>query len=208
MDIQSALGVAKSTLSYWFKNSPDSQILKKKLILKSRKKARRQIQLMAAANRRRWKETRIQWRKTAAIEYQKMKLQALFCIGLALYWGEGDKKLENGIVRLGNTDDRLLRLFILFLKGCCNVPLTKLRVWLLLYPDSNEKTCQKFWTKKLGVQPQQFMKSQRVARRGVPRKLINYGVCYVYVCSRELKEKITHWIQLANDENTLQAGIV
>lgn len=205
-EINRRLGIPKSTLSSWFKTDKDSSCVKKILIKKAQKKAIKKLKLMALTNKEKWQKIHLSYRKQAFLDFPKLITEQFFIPGLLIYWGEGDKKLENGIVRIANIDYRMLKVFISFLVYPCQTRLEKIRIWLLLYPDLDERKCKDYWSKMLGISQNQFIKSQYISGREKKKK-VGYGVCSVQVYSRELKEKITEWINLYS--KTLdQAGIV
>ncbi|MBM3205671.1 hypothetical protein FJZ41_02380 [Candidatus Shapirobacteria bacterium] len=162
---------------------------------------------MALAHKEKWHKIHLDYRNQADQEFPKLISQTFFGPGLMIYWGEGDKRLKNGIIRVANTDHRLLKVFIAFLIDSCKIRLEKIRLWLLLYPDLNEKRCKQYWSKMLNIPQKQFVKSQYIFGREKKKK-VDYGVCSVQVYSRELKEKIIEWINLYYNEKLKQAGIV
>lgn len=205
-EISQRLSIPKSTLSYWFKTDSESSRIKKILIKRAQKKAVGRLRKMALVHKEKWEKIHLSYRKKAGQEFPVLISQPFFGPGLMLYWGEGDKKLRNGIVRVANTDYRMLKIFIAFLIKACQIRSEKIRVWLLLYPDLNEKRCKEYWSRMLNVPKKQFVKSQYILGREKRRK-VDYGVCTVQVYSRELKEKIIEWINLYS-EKLEQAGIV
>lgn len=194
-EINRLLGIPKSTLSCWFKADNTSTTIKKILIKRAQRKSIKRLRLMSEANKEKWQKIHLSYRLKALHEYPSLIKDSFFIPGLISYWGEGDKKLENGIIRISNTDYRLLKIFIIFLLNSCRVMPEKIRLWLLLYPDLNEEKCKNYWSKILNIPKTQFIKSQFIIGRE-KKRTINYGVCYVQVYSRELKEKIIEWINL------------
>jgi len=112
-----------------------------------------------------------------------------------LYWAEGDSKIENCSVRLTNTDPQMIRIFTHFLRKICGVPNERMRVYIILYPDLNEKTCRNYWSTISGIPYNQFIKTQFIKGRH-PTKRLAYGICMINVGSRQLKEKIYVWLKL------------
>lgn len=193
--IEQKLGIAKSTLSSWFKNKPFSSKIKKILVKKARQKASKQLRLLSLGHKNKWETIHLSYRKEARLHFANLFKNKFFGAGITIYWGEGDKNIKNGIVRVSNTDYRLLRIFILFLLKTCKVKLEKIKIWLLLYSDLDENVCRNFWSKKLHLSLSHFVKPYYIKGRE-KRKKVNYGICSVQVYSRELKEKILEWIDL------------
>jgi hypothetical protein len=150
---------------------------------------------MAQANKKRWALWRKQYQENAKQEFPRLKTNPLFLAGLMLYWGEGDSKMENSMVRLSNIDPKMIRIFSLFLLNICRIPRDKIKVTLILHHDLKEKLCKDFWTKTTGISENQFYKTQFIRGRH-PKKRISHGICNIYVASRGLKEKVFIWIKL------------
>ena len=204
--INKQLGIPKSTLSSWFKADKESIFIKNLLAKSAQKKAIEKLHRLALINKKRWEKIHLEQREKARQEFPALVTNQLFGLGLMLYWSEGDKKVQNGIVRISNIDFRLLRFFVAFLKKLCRVPTEKIKIWLLLYPDLNEEACKAYWSKKLNISLNQFTKAQFILGKSKMKK-VRYGVCSVQVYSRELKEKIIKWIDLYS-ENFERAGII
>lgn len=194
-EINRNLKISKSTLSGWFKNENFSRVIKANLIKLSQKNALNHLKKMALTNKIKWEEIHSNYRKKAKEEFSNLVLDPLFTTGLVIYWGEGDKRLKNGILRIANTDYLMLSVFIRFLNNIFNIPKEKIRLWLLLYPDLKENECKEYWSNALMIPQNQFIKSQFIIGKE-KKKRINHGVCYVQIYSRELKEKILVWINL------------
>ena len=197
--ISRELGIPKSTLCYWFKNKLWSQEIKKELSRKALYIAKKRLRLINKARIEKWKRWREEHRQIARKEFSCLKKDPLFLAGLMLYWGEGDSKMENGLVRLSNTDSEMIRLFVGFLHRCCGVPREKIKAKLILYPDLNEEIGKKYWSKNAQIPSRQFRKTQFIYGKHPTRRLA-HGICDVYVCSRGLKEKIFTWLKLYQQE--------
>lgn len=193
--IRKKTGVPITTLSDWFKNLDWSIKLKKELAEKSLFSSPEKLKLIARANSERWHKWHIECRKEAEEEYPNLKNDPIFQAGLLLYWGEGDKKIENCIVGLSNVDPEMIKIFYKFLQTKTLVPLEKIFVSLLLYPDLVDPVSKNFWSKATGVSIQQFKKSIYIKGRH-PKKRLSYGVCTIYTNSRKIKEKIMKWLEL------------
>ncbi|OGE62719.1 hypothetical protein A2964_03025 [Candidatus Daviesbacteria bacterium RIFCSPLOWO2_01_FULL_40_27] len=194
-EIYKELCVPKSTLYLWFKNNKCSQDIKRNLIKKTQILARPQLKAMALANKNKWEIWHEKCRRDAAEEFARLKGNQLFIAGLMLYWGEGDKVIKNGIVRLSNSDPAMIKVFHSFLNKVLRVSAEKIVIKLILYPDLEETVHKKFWSKFLNIPLTQFRTSAVITGKHATRRL-SYGVCSIEVYSRELKEKIFTWIKL------------
>lgn len=196
-EISKTLNLPKTTLSSWFKNEKWSKIIKKELNDRNIKISRKRILVLSKINKKRWEEWRKRHRIEATKEFETLKKVPLFIAGINLYWGEGDSNLKNGIVRLANTDHRMVIAFGNFLQKICKIPKEKIRIYLVLYPDLSDTDCKNFWGMKTGIPISQFHKSQFIKGKH-PSKRLERGICSIQVSSRGLKEKIFTWIDLQN----------
>ena len=197
--ISQELDIPKSTISYWFKNEAWSQEIKTDLEKRALRVAKKRLRLINKARREKWERWHNECRKKAKKEFPFLKNDPLFIAGLVIYWGEGDSKVSNSLVRVSNTDPRMMHIFTDFLLKIGNIPHKELRASLILYPDLNEKKCLDYWAEGTGIPVSQFIKTQVIKGRH-PTKRLSYGICIVYKCNRELKEKILQWIDLLSEE--------
>lgn len=194
--IRSELGVPTSTLAGWFKNEPWSQQIKNRLSQEVSLSNPRALKALTLANKERWAKIHQAYRDIAEEEFESLKDNPLFMAGLMLYWGEGDKGPKSSQVKLANTDPAMIRIFYAFLKDVIAVPAEKIYVWLLLYPDLLDNVQKNFWSKATGMPLSQFKNSIYIQGRH-PTKRLSYGVCNIFVSSREFKEKIMTWLDLS-----------
>lgn len=197
-EISRNLGVAKSTLCYWFQGLQWSKSIKEKLNKQNIRMAGIRMNKISIANKLKWEKWRAGYQKEARKDFEKLFIDPLFISGLSLYWGEGDSKLENGMVRLSNTDPRMIKVFSKFLKIICDVPENKIKVNLVLYPDLSEDKCKDFWSEVSEIPQSNFYKTQIIKGRH-PTKRLKHGICALHVSSRGLKEKIMVWTSLFYD---------
>ena len=193
-EIAGILGVAKSTVSYWVAKNPESIRIKKILTEKNIRKSRVRIRKIIKATQLRWEK----WREKAAIqagqEFFALKGDPLFISGVMLYWGEGDGKTKNSL-RFTNTDPKMMRLYVLFLKKAMHIATEKIHLELILYPDLPDETCKKFWSQATGLPQSNFWKTQFI--KGYhPTKRLSHGICMAIVSSGEQKTKMLTWIDL------------
>ena len=196
--ISRELGIATSTLASWFKNEPWSRKIRDNLSAQVSWSNPKVLEILAQANRERWKIKHEEYRDSAAREFEKLKNDPLFLAGVMLYWGEGDKVLKNCIVRLGNSEPEMIRIFNLFLTKSLGISPEKIYAWLLLYPDLIDTVQRNLWSKATGLKLNQFKRSVYIKGRH-PTKRMSYGVCTVSINSRALKERMIKWLELYQD---------
>lgn len=197
--IVAELGIPIATLSGWFKHEAWSYDIKSRLSSKASLSNPEKIRLMVRATKEKWQKIHQLWQQDAVKEFPKLKTSPLFIAGLMLYWGEGDKKLENGQVSLSNSDPEMIKIFYSFLAHTMGVPTEKISARLILYPDLIDSVQKNLWSRLTKISISKFTRSTYIQGRHSTKRS-SYGVCLVRVCSRELKEKILVWINLYQKE--------
>ena len=195
-EIESELGISKSTLSGWFTNKSWSVSVKASLNDKYSSKNRERIILMNKSRALKKIERDNKYLLEADLEYKKMKHNPLFIAGLMIYWGEGEK-YGTGRIAIINTDAKMIKIMINFILSIFKIPKNKIRAGLFIYEDLDVISVQNYWTKVLDLPSNQFIKTHILFSKTRPgKKKSAYGMCNIYVCSTELKLKIMRWIEL------------
>ncbi|MFA5770375.1 MAG: hypothetical protein WC894_02685 [Patescibacteria group bacterium] len=89
----------------------------------------------------------------------------LSLIGAALYLCEGTKErlLKNGgkifAIEFTNTDPRVIKMFLLFLRTIIGSVENRIKAKLFLYPDLNENKLKDFWSKETKIPLDRFQKT-------------------------------------------------
>lgn len=120
----------------------------------------------------------------------------LFGMGLGLYWGEGTKS-DISSVRLGNTDPKLIKTFLSFLKTLFGVNVKDCRFGLQIFSDTSPKVAVAFWSGELGINHSQFQKVvvTRPRGKGTYHHKLEYGVLTVYYHNKKLRNIIINELQ-------------
>ncbi len=120
----------------------------------------------------------------------------LYGMGLALYWGEGEKRGSGGL-RLSNTDPNLLNKFIEFLEIIFSVERSRLRFGLQIFRDIEPDQALEYWAKTLGVKKEQFYKIMisKVRGKGTYKNKSEYGVIVIYFNNVKLKRLLCTMIE-------------
>lgn len=193
--IRELLGIPLGTLGSWFKNEQWSQEIRDRLGKEQSLSFPKKLAAVIRANKKRWGEIHQEYRDNGEREFETLKSNPLFLAGVMLYWGEGSKGSKGSQLKLANTDPLMIRLFYQILKDVIRVPKDKLHIWLLLYPDLVDDMQKRFWSRATGIPLSQFKGSIYITGRH-PTKRLSYGVCNIYVNSREFKEKMMVWLDL------------
>lgn len=179
--------IPKSTLSTWFKNiilSEDQKGVLKKRIIDNINRSRK----IALATNRKKREHYLKavtdrvWQLKQLVENKDIAK----IVAAVLYMGEG-KKSSSSIV-FGNSDPKIISLFLRLLRRCYNIDENKFRCTLQCRADQNIKILEKFWSKTTRIPLKKFYKAQIDPRTiGKPTKKPDYkGVCRIDYFSADI----------------------
>jgi transposase len=197
-EIAQACGVSLSTVSSWLSSLPGADLI---VAENKRKAAKDNKARLLLINKARNTERQKQYKEAerlAKLEYENYRTNPLFVAGLTLYVALGDNK-DSRLLRLTNSQPELHRLFIRFVMQFLGVPKTSIHHWLLLYPDLDEVSCMKHWSKATGISVAQFYSSQYVKSLS-QKPTLHFGVGNTIIGSTILKKKLSLWIKLALKE--------
>lgn len=193
-EIAQALGISKSTVSYWLAENPESKKIKSFLMAENRERSRYRIQKVIQSSREKWEKVRELGRKEAHNSFNTFLENPIFLVGLSFYWGEGDSKPKNPL-RISNTDPRMVHLYIRFLKEILSISSDKIKLGLILYPDISEVSAREFWLRATGLDQNNFFKTQYIRGRH-PTKRLSQGICMIVTRSIKEKAKVLEWIDI------------
>ena len=118
---------------------------------------------------------------------------ALFYLSLGLYIGEG-KKRDREQISLSNSDSRVIRIFLRFLREICGVEEQRIWAWINLFDDADLKASEEFWMSVTGLAIEQFHKPViRAQRVGTYLSRSKYGALSVGVSSTKLHTIVMQW---------------
>lgn len=107
-----------------------------------------------------------------------------------IYIGEGAKSSE--IIRISNSDPRVIRVAVKWLQDACGLTKDNLTVRLHLYPDNNDQECTQYWQKITDLPLKNFRKStidRRKNKRTAKVRKLPYGTAHITVISNGDPEK-------------------
>ena len=151
--------ISKSTASKWLKNNAFSDEITKQ---NKRRAGQDNAKRLKLINKTRLNEREKAYKEVVRLaesEYRHYKSNPLFTAGLMLYVGEGDNK-HRRLIRIANARPEVHQIFINFALNFLAVPKEKIRFWILLYPDLDEKVCMRKWHQATRIPYQQFHKNQ------------------------------------------------
>ncbi|UCD21205.1 MAG: hypothetical protein JSW08_01515 [archaeon] len=107
-------------------------------------------------------------------------------LGLMLYWAEGDKSGDY-FVALTNSDYRILKYFVAWLRKYFEIEEKRLKCRLYIWKVLDEKKSKQFWSKTLNIPLNQFTKSYISKSKPKIRKIRhNNGICRVSYGSKKI----------------------
>jgi len=193
--------ISKSTLSSWLKEipyEPNAEVwarIKTGPLKSGRIKHNKRVRDIADI------------KNEARDELGKLSKRDLWMIGLGLYMGEGAKTHE--IVRIINSDPKMIKLAIKWFKECCGLKNENLSVMLYTYPDNNIKECEAHWRRITGLKTENFRKTQidlRKNKSSKNKRKLPFGTAHVSaVCNGnpdfgvKLHRRIMGWMEHALD---------
>lgn len=123
------------------------------------------------------------------------KDRELFNLGIGLFLGEGTKKNKFKVV-LTNSDPKIIKLFLAFLKDICGVKEDKIKAALNVFDDINLQEALNFWQKETGIPQSRFVKTiVRKSKGGTYKNKSKYGTITIYVSNIKLKQLIDRYCE-------------
>lgn len=197
-EIAKIVDVSVSTVSIWLAKQRFSQQVKKDNTVRAAKENSKRMKLLNKARTNQYTRLYFETERNAALEYRHFKNAPLFVAGIMLYTGEGDHS-TNRLIRIASARKDVHRIFIKFAIEYLGIERSKIRFWLLLYPNLNETTCIRAWKELLGLTSANFYKNQVIQGKSKKRTL-QHGVGNTIIGSAVLKRKLMKWVELASKE--------
>jgi transcriptional regulator with XRE-family HTH domain len=197
-EIAKVCDVSKSTISKWLAGSDISARVTKQ---NKRRAGLANVSRLKLINKARNIEREKKYQeavKEAEVSFKHYRTDPLFIAGLMLYIGEGDNK-DRAKIRIANSRTSVHRIYIDFMVAYFGIERSKIRFWVLLYPDLSEGACMKYWSKALKLPYSQFYKNQVIQGKSKKRTL-QFGVGNTIIVSTVLKYKLNRWIELAEKD--------
>lgn len=194
-EILEKVGVAKSSVSLWCRDI-ELTFKQKERLDKKRKENLRQICRIGPRTLalRREREIR-KIKEMAKREIYQLTLYQLKIVGAMLYWAEGSKGQGSG-VQIANSDPELIRFMTIWLSKICGVSPKKLKAWLNIHANQDDKKIEEYWSNITGIPLGNFGKSYiKPEGTGHRKNILSNGVIRIQFGSEDLKQRIMSWIQ-------------
>lgn len=197
-EIHQMLRIPQSTLSDWFGREDWSKEIRNHLATSAQNESTVRLLNLNKTRGEHLAKAYEAAREEALKEFELFKYDPLFISGIMLYWGEGAKDPKAG-VKFTNSDARMIKFYVQFLIRSCCIPVEKIKAYVLIYPDLEEKTTRAYWSKMSGLPWGNFTKSVVIQGRHATRRL-GWGVCTITISSTYFKQKMLMWIKLLPEE--------
>ncbi|MBL7150135.1 MAG: hypothetical protein ISS84_00685 [Candidatus Pacebacteria bacterium] len=121
--------------------------------------------------------------------------------GIMLYWAEGSKaqkvlgtNRKRHVIDLANSNPKMIKLFLKFLRRICGVDEQRLRVNLYCYANQNVDSLKKYWCGATGIPLKQFIRPY-IRNDFLPEKSgkMEYGLIHVVYSDKKLFLQIKDW---------------
>lgn len=193
-EISGKLGVPKITAQRWVKGIKLNKIQRARLKRKEIECGKRGLAKVLKVRRKRileWKEAvESKTKKFRTILDKKSDMAKLVC-GL-LYLCEGAKYPSSKQLIFGSTDPRLIRTFLVLLRGNFNIDEEKIRCRIMHRYDQNGEALNKYWSNLTKIPLSKFYKNYRDKRtKGKVTKRKDYkGICALQYNSTKLQYEL------------------
>lgn len=208
--INKKLGISKSTLSNWLR---DIRYKQNKQVVKRIKEAFKK----SASSRKLARLQRVIFAKALAKEELGIiSKRDLWMIGIGLYLGKGSKNSKNGIIRIVNSNPKIIKIAITWFKNICGVPNQNLKISVHAYMDNNIENTINYWSTLTGIPKNQFGKTQIDKRKNKSTDNIGklpWGTAHLTILANGNKEhgiklfrRIISWTEVIEEQ--INAGMV
>lgn len=194
--------IPKSTLSYWCRDIKLGMEYDKKIASLVQQNLMRARERSVVVRAKKEEEKLQQLLKQNLHLAKKMQDRDVSKIALAiLYLGEGGKRWRSGCLYLGNSDEKIIKLYLKLLNKCYDLDQSKFRCTVQCRADQDSESLKLYWSEITQIPLQQFYKTQVDKRTtGKPTQRYKYrGVCRIDYLSVELFKDIMQSIKVITD---------
>ncbi len=202
-EILSQVPVAKSSISLWLANLPLTQ--DEKAVLKKRKNSNITHGRIKAASelRKRRLEREERWLVEAQEIFDKNIADPLFHTGVALYWAEGAKRVNQW--SFSNSDEEMISVMLAWLYRYNLIRPDEIFFRLYVHKPYAHENCEAWWAGKLQVDLTRFVKTiYKPTQLGI-KKRPNYKGCLKIEArkSKHLLCKMKFWQKMLVEHYSL-----
>ncbi len=122
------------------------------------------------------------------------KEEKLRVAGVMLYWAEGNK--QKSTVDLANSDYRMIKIFLKFLREICQVDESRLRAFVYCYANQDIDDLENFWRRVTRIPKEQFSKPYiRKDFSDKKKGKMKHGLVHIRYADQKLVGQIDKWIK-------------
>lgn len=120
--------------------------------------------------------------------------------GIMLYWGEGAKLNSNPggnrAIDFANSDPKMIKLFLKFLREICGIDEKRLRAFLYCYVNQDISALKQYWAKITNISLDKFTKPY-IRKDFLFEKVgkVKYGLVHIRYHDKKLLLQIGKWIE-------------
>jgi len=119
--------------------------------------------------------------------------------GIMLYWAEGSKPNPTNRMRtvdFVNSNPRMIKLFLRFLREICGIDERRLRLYLYCYANQKPENLKRYWHRVTNIPLTQFTKPY-IREDFLPEKRgkMRYGLVHIRYSDKKLLSQIERWIE-------------
>ncbi|MEO8637713.1 MAG: hypothetical protein ABI430_02325 [Candidatus Taylorbacteria bacterium] len=180
---------SKGTLSFWFKNLELSAVQRKKLRKNNHLSYVRGLRKANTKRTLRIKNENINAGKEGEKLIGQLSKRDLLLIGAALYWGEGTKsqKRTSASLVFSNSDPKMVRVFMMFIRKILLIKEEKIRSGIHLYSNISEEKARIYWSNITNLPKDRFYIVTQVSRASQNKRPFNslpFGTIAIKINSR------------------------
>lgn len=192
-EIARQLGVAKSSVSYWVRDVRLSPAALKRL--KNNSHSVVAIEKRRVSRLRNTDQKRMAIKKRALESAVQLSRDPLWCVGVALYWGEGGKTGQTP--RVANSDPAVIATMMKFFRKVCSVPEAKFRGHVHGFSRAQVTKAELYWSSVSGIPCSQFYKSyvKNSIASNNKRKTLPHGTFQIYIHDTDFFFTIMAWTE-------------
>jgi hypothetical protein len=142
-------------------------------------------------------------RKAAKKEALLLSSNVLWCVGVALYWGEGGKTQQTA--RLSNSDPAVIKTMMRFFRECCSIPEEKFRAHVHTFSHRNGEKALEYWSEVSDIPKERFYKTyvKKSSASKNKRDTLPYGTVQIYVHDTPFFFRLMGWLEKVKElQNT------
>jgi predicted transcriptional regulator len=191
-EIAKILNVAKSSVSNWVGDIELSTVQRNKLNRNGH--SIESIEKRRVARITNTKKRRQLIMKQAGEEVLQLSNDPLWCVGVALYWGEGGKTQQTA--RVSNSDPAVIKIMMRFFEKYSCVHKSKFHAHVHTFSHKNVKKAVEYWSRISGISTSKFFKTyvKQSSASLKKRETLSYGTMQIYIHDTVFFFRLMGWI--------------